>query len=272
MDKMKVMVNGIPGKMAALLAGHVVETEGFELVPYALTGPDIRIDEVVVAAVRVYLIHPEERKKVIEQVKRECWPFLSADFTLPQAINGNALFYTTYRLPFVMGTTGGNREALVDTVENSDIPAVIAPNMAKPIVALMAMMEYAAMEFPGAFLGFSGSIVESHQASKADVSGTAKAMVQYLMDLGVTCSEQAIISVRNPMLQMKMGVPESALDGHGFHTYTLVLPSMMVRLTHNIIGRDVYALGALDALRFLQQRVDAGDTGVYTMLDVLKGG
>lgn len=270
----KVMVNGIPGKMATLLAGHIVRAEDFELVPYALTGSDVRIDDVVVGGMSVCLIHPDEREGAIAQVKSECWPFLSADFTLPQAVNANALFYVAYRLPFIMGTTGGNREALVETVENSEIPAVIATNMAKPIVALMAMMEYAASKFPGALLGYSGSIVESHQASKRDVSGTARAMIQPLMDLGVVCSEQGIISVRNPMLQVRMGIPESALGGHGYHTYTLASPdgTVLVELTHNVIGRDVYALGALDALRFLQDRVEVGDTGVYSMLDVLRAG
>ena len=70
-----------------------------------------------------------------------------------------------------------------------------------------------------------------------------------------------------------MGVPESAFGGHGYHTYTLTSPdgTMLIRIEHNVVGRDVYALGALDALRFLQDRVDSGDTGVYTMLNVLEG-
>ena len=80
--------------------------------------------------------------------------------------------------------------------------------------------------------------------------------------------------VRNPDEQRRMGVPEKHLGGHGWHTYTLRSPdgTVLFRFTHNINGRDVYAAGTLDALRFLQQKVDAGDKGkVYSMTDVFKG-
>jgi 4-hydroxy-tetrahydrodipicolinate reductase len=37
-------------------------------------------------------------------------------------------------------------------------------------------------------------------------------------------------------------------------------------------GRDVYALGTLDAIWFLKKKVDEGKRGmVYTMIDVLRG-
>ena len=57
------------------------------------------------------------------------------DYTLPAAVNENALFYTANRLPFVMGTTGGDREQLMADVAASGSYAVIAPNMGKQIVA-----------------------------------------------------------------------------------------------------------------------------------------
>ena len=55
--------------------------------------------------------------------------------------------------------------------------AVIAPNMCKQIVAFQATMQHMADNFPGAFEGYSMEIKESHQSTKADTSGTAKAMV-----------------------------------------------------------------------------------------------
>ena len=39
-------------------------------------------------------------------------------------------------LPFVMGTTGGDRAALMEVTRDSGTYAVIAPNMCKQIVAL----------------------------------------------------------------------------------------------------------------------------------------
>jgi len=47
---------------------------------------------------------------------------------------------------------------------------------------------------------------------------------------------------------------------------------MTIRIEHYIIGRDPYALGALDALMFLEKAVEAGLKGkVFSMMDVLKG-
>jgi 4-hydroxy-tetrahydrodipicolinate reductase len=61
------------------------------------------------------------------------------------------IFTADRGMPFVMGTTGGDREKLIQTVRDSTICAVIAPNMAKQIVGIQAMMEYAATTFPGHF-------------------------------------------------------------------------------------------------------------------------
>jgi hypothetical protein len=43
----------------------------------------------------------------------------------------NALFYARNQVPFVMGTTGGDREKLMADVHEAGIYAVIAPQMGK---------------------------------------------------------------------------------------------------------------------------------------------
>jgi hypothetical protein len=45
----------------------------------------------------------------------------------------NALFYAQNQQPFVMGTTGGDREKLVEDVKVAGVYAVIAPNMGKQV-------------------------------------------------------------------------------------------------------------------------------------------
>ena len=69
---------------------------------------------------------------------------VAIDYTHPSAVNNNAALYARVGLPFVMGTTGGDRQKLEATVRaNTDasFAAVIAPNMGKQIVALQAMLE-----------------------------------------------------------------------------------------------------------------------------------
>ena len=174
-----------------------------------------------------------------------------------------------------MGTTGGDREALIREVAEAALPAVIAPNMAKQIVGLQAMMEYAATTFPGLFDGYSMEVKESHQKGKADTSGTAKDIVGYFNQMGIPFSEEEIRMERDPEKQKKdWGVPEEHLAGHAWHTYTLRSKdgTVLFAFTHNVNGREIYQMGTLDAVFYLAGKIRAGaPPRIYSMIDVLKG-
>ncbi len=275
MSPIKVMVNGLPGNVSQTVAAQILHDERFELVPFSLTGPEIQQPEFSLESVKINLIQPEKRNSLIKDVITSYERLLSVDYTHPSAVNANAEFYCRCRLPFVMGTTGGDRKKLEQTVASSSITAVIAPNMAKQIVGFQAMMAYAADTFPGLFKGYSLEIRESHQRGKADTSGTAKAMVGYFNELGVSFAEEKILKIRDPEVQKtQWGIPDQHLAGHGWHTYTLVSEDRTVRFefTHNVNGRMVYTHGTLDALLFLSAKVNTGVKGkVYNMIDVLKG-
>ena len=275
MSTIKVMVNGLPGNVARTVAEHLLKDGRFELVPYSLTGPEIQEAEYIIDNISVKLIQSDQRASQIEQIKQSQGAFLSVDYTHPSAVNSNAEFYCRFGLPFVMGTTGGDRKELEATVVSSSIAAVIAPNMAKQIVGFQAMMEYAANNFPDLFKGYTLNVKESHQQGKADTSGTAKAMVGYFNKLGVSFSTDEIVMVRDPQDQKaQWGIPPEYLSGHGWHTYTLISEDQTVRFefTHNVNGREVYVRGTVDAILYLSEKVQAGARGkMFTMIDVLKG-
>jgi 4-hydroxy-tetrahydrodipicolinate reductase len=276
MSTIKIMVNGLPGNLARTVAGYLLTDGRFELVPHSLTGPEIQESEYIIDGLSVKLIRADQRNSQIEQIKQSLGEFLSVDFTHPSAVNSNAEFYCRYGLPFVMGTTGGDRQKLEAMVVSSSIAAVIAPNMAKQIVGFQAMMEYAADNFPDLFKGYSLEIKESHQQGKADTSGTAKAMVGYFKKLGISFSADEIIRMRDPEVQKtQWGIPEEYLSGHGWHTYSLVSEDQTVRFafTHNVNGREVYVRGTVDAILYLSKKVQAGARGqMFNMIDVLGGG
>ena len=275
MEPIKVMVNGLPGNMSRVVAEHVAADSRFELIPLSLTGPEISEIDAAVSGAAVRLVRPDTRDAVIEDVKASTGLFISVDYTHPSAVNDNAAFYCRHNLAFVMGTTGGDRLQLEQTVNNSLTAAVIAPNMAKQIVGLQAMMEFAAMKFPGLFQGYTLQIRESHQKGKADTSGTAKAMVIHFNALGIPFAEENISKERNPERQKTVwGIPEEALRGHGWHTYTLISADKTVRFefTHNVNGREIYARGTLDAVDYLNKKLRKGAKGkIYSMIDVLQG-
>ncbi len=275
MSTLNVMVNGLPGNVTHIIARHIIQADDLNLMPYSLTGPEIEDARVVIEGQTIELIRPEKREARIGPVKADWGEFISVDFTHPAAVNANAAFYCAQDLPFVMGTTGGDREALQATVVQSTTAAVIAPNMAKQIVGFQAMMAYAAETFPGLFAGYHLEINESHQQGKADTSGTAKAMVRYFNTMGVDFTDDQIHQERDPQTQKaQWGVPEAYLGGHGWHTYTLVSADRTTRFefTHNVNGREIYAEGTLDAIRFLAAQLAAGRRGkVFSMIDVLRG-
>jgi 4-hydroxy-tetrahydrodipicolinate reductase len=153
MNRIKLMVNGLPGNMAQNVIKYILDDRRFELILKSLTGPEITDREAGVHGVTFGLIQPRDRDRAILALKDKEGPFLSVDYSHPTAVNANAEFYCRNELPFVMGTTGGDRQNLEKTVLASSIPAVIAPNMAKQIVGFQAMMEYTADTFPDLFKG-----------------------------------------------------------------------------------------------------------------------
>lgn len=269
-----VMVNGIPGSMGKIVAETCVK-RGLELVPYSLTGEQIVENESDVAGKRIQLLKPSNREERIAEVLAAYPGLIAVDFTHPTAVNENAEFYVAHRIPFVMGTTGGDREALKALVKSANHPSVIAPNMAKQIVAFQAMIEWLSETFPTAFDGYSLSIVESHQKTKADTSGTAKAVAKSFERMGLEFDESRIVKIRNDADSMeKMHVPAEYLSGHAFHTYSLDSADGTVHFEfrHNVCGRKIYAEGSVDAVNFLAGELAKGNARPFDMMDVLRSG
>lgn len=216
------------------------------------------------------------RETLLRKLLKEYPRLIAVDYTVPDVIHSMVDCYVAHRIPFVMGTTGGDRTAIAKQVEESKVFAVIAPNMGKQIVAFQATFEAMAATFPGAYSGYTLRVIESHQSSKKDTSGTAKAVVQSFQGLGIDFDISQIELVREKEEQItRMKVPEDALLGHAFHTYQLVSPdgSVTFEFQHNVVGRRTYAEGTVDACLFLARQIEQkADKRLYNMIDVLKAG
>jgi 4-hydroxy-tetrahydrodipicolinate reductase len=280
------MVNGMPGPMA-VAAAEACLRKGLKLSPVAMTGPDIEPctlgvkDSVTGNSEQVRLIPADQTEEVqaaVEGIKEACGPnnLLAIDFTHPSAVNGNAVFYAEQNIPFVMGTTGGDREKLVCDMKNAQHFCVIAPNMGKQIVAMQAALEDLANKYPSAFAGYKLTVTESHQKTKADTSGTAKAVIASIKKLSDDdFHDDDITMLRDDESSLNFGVPKDALNGHAFHTYTLTSPdgSVEFELKHNVAGRTVYAEGTADAVAFLARKIQTEKQGkIFTMINVLEEG
>ncbi|MDP3998237.1 MAG: dihydrodipicolinate reductase C-terminal domain-containing protein [bacterium] len=270
--KTPVLIAGLPGKMATLVTKAINRSEDFTLPNICLSSdrhPLISIGEN--DEERLLYAIPSYRPRDSIKLKSHLHSGLIAvDFTTPQAVNKNAELYAEMGIPFVMGTTGGNRQKLVETVKNSEISAVIAPNMAVEVVRIQHAIETLAQNAPGVFKDWRMEIKESHQASKKDVSGTAKALQAQLEQLGAVMEED-IISIRDLKIQEELGIKN--LSGHAYHWITLQSPDGVSTLSFRtkIEGRQPYVNGTMVALKFLQEKIRAGSKGeVFSMVDVLR--
>jgi 4-hydroxy-tetrahydrodipicolinate reductase len=280
-----VMVNGMPGPMATAAAEACLR-KGLNLAPTAMTGPDFEECTITVAdivtnrAQNVRLVpakNVDELEREIAKMQQEFGKenLVCIDYTHPSAVNTNAIFYKNNNLPFVMGTTGGDRKKLMSDMEGHF--CVIAPNMGKQIVAMQAALEDLAAKYPASFEGYVLDVVESHQKTKADTSGTAKAVISSIKTLAADpdWSSDQIAMIRDDAKSIEFGVPEDALDGHAFHTYTLTSPdgSVQFQLKHNVAGRTVYAEGTADAVKFLSMKVATEPSPrIFSMINVLEEG
>ncbi|XP_022154563.1 4-hydroxy-tetrahydrodipicolinate reductase 2, chloroplastic-like [Momordica charantia] len=272
---LSVMVNGCTGKMGKAII-KVADSAGVNVVPVSF-GSLEESGLTIEASGKNILVHgPSDRDSVLASVFDEYPNLIVVDFTVPSAVNDNAELYSKVGVPFVMGTTGGDRDRLYKTVDDAKVYAVISPQMGKQVVAFLAAMEIMAEQFPGAFSGYSLEVMESHQASKVDASGTAKAVISCFQKLGVSFDVDQIKLIRDPKQQIEMvGVPEEHLSGHAFHMYHLASPDKTVsfEFQHNVCGRSIYAEGTIDAVLFLAKKIQSkADKRIYNMIDVLREG
>ncbi|MEO0529704.1 MAG: dihydrodipicolinate reductase, partial [Planctomycetota bacterium] len=210
-----VLIAGLPGRMAAETAELVADAEGFALLPQAITSPAHDSQSAAIGSQTLALVGNDRLAELDLPAGT-----MAIDYTTPDAALANVAWYAAHDLPFVMGTTGFDAAEARRLVEESGVSAVIAPNMAVPIVLLQAAGRYLATEFPGALAGAEHTIRESHQATKRDTSGTARAMLGPLNSLGLPGDEAGIEKVRDPQRQRdELGVPEQHLGGHAFHRY-----------------------------------------------------
>jgi 4-hydroxy-tetrahydrodipicolinate reductase len=265
-----VLMSGLPGRMAMAVAEEAYRANDMTLAGVALSAESGVCK--VLDAQSISLLAPAQRDQFLETWKSSAKPII-VDYTHPSAVEGNVDFYTQHQMPFVLGTTGGDYSKLEKMVVERSCPAVIAPNMALPIVALTAMLEWSAQQFPGVFSGYDLKVKESHQKGKADTSGTAKDLIARFQRLGADFSLDQLHMCREPEIQrQEWGIPENHLKGHAFHTYDLHSEdrSAHFSLSHNILGRSIYAVGTIHAVRFLSHRVHAPVVKSYNMIDVLQ--
>lgn len=172
------------------------------------------------------------------------------EFTTPQATMGHLSLCEKEKKAMVVGTTGlsGLEQDKVKEASKK-IPIVFSPNMSVGVNLLFKVVSDASK-----VLGpeYRVEIIEAHHAHKKDApSGTAKELARIAKEIKGDI-EIPIESVREDEIV-------------GEHTVTFESPLDIIEITHSAKTRDIFAMGALAAAKFVVKKPN----GLFSMKDVL---
>jgi 4-hydroxy-tetrahydrodipicolinate reductase len=191
---------------------------------------------------------------------------VAIDFSLPAGTLPFARACAERGVPLVVGTTGFEpaERAAVEALATR-IAILISPNLSRAVNLLMKLAGEAARA-----LGSSADIeiVERHHHFKKDApSGTALRLAEIV---GQAAGSKQFAHGRHGLVgeRPRGEIGLHALrtgDNPGEHTVVFGLMGECLELSHRALNRDGFALGALDAARFLAGKPPR----LYTMSDLL---
>ena len=202
-----------------------------------------------------------------QNIKESCDVII--DFSNPSALEPMLKYATDKKIPLVLCATGYDESQTISIEKTSKlIPIFKSGNMSLGINLLSELVRRAC-----AFLGteFDVEIVEKHHRRKVDApSGTALLLADaaasalpyephYVYDRS---------DIKKPRGQKEIGI--SAVRGGtivGCHEVIFAGADEVIQLSHSAASRDVFAVGAIKAAKFIAKNKQPA---MYSMSDMLK--
>ncbi len=262
----KIGVVGAAGRMGALIARGVVESEdlvltgALEVTGHPMVGRDV--GDVIARLPLGVTICTD-----MAEAFADCEVII--DFSSPMATIEHLTFAAAGGQAMVIGTTGFSDKQRVTLFEiGAGVPVVISPNMS---IGVNVMFKAVAMLTRLLGEDYDVEIVEAHHRLKKDApSGTAKALaLSVARARGVNLDEHAryerngIIGER-PLGEIGIQTVRAG-DIVGDHTVYFAGGGERIEITHRAHSRENFARGALRAARWIKGKTP----GMYSMLDVL---
>lgn len=189
------------------------------------------------------------------------------DFSRPACLADNLAYCREKKLPAVIATTGLSPEQVADIHDTAAVvPVFFSANMSVGVALLTALAQKAA-----AVLGtdFDIEIIEKHHNQKVDAPSGTALMLADAIKAARNCETEYIYdrhTVSQKRETTEIGI--SSVRGGtivGEHDVLFAGHNEVITLSHTALSRDVFAVGALRAGLFLQDK----PAGCYTMADML---
>ncbi len=255
MNEIRVVVNGVCGRMGQLVAQTVRDASDLLLVGGAdPVGAGSDLGERVLGR-RSGMIIESAMTAAISRAD----PHVIVDFTAPDAVLQNVREAISRKVACVVGTTGLSEDNLAEIARRCDeaeTPAIVAPNFSIGACLMMRFAQEAATRYEYA------QITEMHHPGKKDApSGTALMTAQRMAD-----ARGSAMQSPQPELVGLEGVLGGQVGGIGVHAARMdgvvadqkvILggPGETLSIEHRTTSRECFMPGVLLAVRnVLQQK------------------
>lgn len=186
------------------------------------------------------------------------------EFTQPQSALQNILSALDLGIPIVSGTTGWleSWDEVINACKESSGRFFYASNFSFGANVMFYMNQKLA-EIMSTVDGYDVHMKEIHHTKKLDKpSGTAATLANDIIDKFDGLSNFKVDEANEGELKI---ICEREGDVKGFHEVIYTSPIDELRISHNALSRDGFALGAIKAAQWLIEQ----EYGVYGMEDMM---
>ena len=191
------------------------------------------------------------------------------DFSIPEATESLLAQCVEKKIPLVVATTGLSAEQKQRlAVAAKTIPLVWSPSMSPAVNLTMKLAALAAQTLKDCPGGADVEIIERHHRFKEDApSGTALKFGEIITAImGQTANRDGRTGQTGKRPHQEIGYHAVRIgDNPGEHTILFGMLGETIELTVKASNRDCYAIGALQAAKFVARQ----KPGLYNMYDVL---
>jgi 4-hydroxy-tetrahydrodipicolinate reductase len=228
--KLSIIVCGASGRVGSKIIEHIAKITEFSLFGAIDIGNGENISS------------PDEFLGLIEKAD------IAIDFSSPEASLKFSEACAKAQKPIIIGTTGFKKEQLDKLKVYANETAVfLSPNMSPAVNLTFAVSRLIAKKLKD----FDISILEAHHIMKKDApSGTALRYKEYIEEVSDKKIDMASVRAGGII---------------GEHTVLFAGSDERVELTHRAQSRDIFALGALKAAKW----IIAQKPGFYDFFDML---
>mgnify|MGYP001805974418 CR=1 FL=1 len=206
----KILVSGT-GKMGLPLMVGIEKDDRYNLLPFAISEDSGNTKNV--GHRDITLIRSSERSEILPVIWHKYGSYIVLDVVPKTASQANIDFFSGLEnMPLIAMSSG------IEDQSKSRNTLFLA----NACLQIMAWEKFIAELDENSFNeNYSLEVVESHQKSKIDVSGTALKMTPKIRRLGIKFDDANIVSLRSEEDYSRIGIPMDFWGAHAFHKYTI---------------------------------------------------